>query len=836
MQNINTIFGTKANLFSNLVKFLLFNLMIVSFLFSSEIVIAGKVKNQITNQSISDVNIQLIGSEVGTFTDNVGYFRLIVDKLPVKLKISHISYKNIIFEIKKRKNIILLEPAILTNEEILVTASRAIDDKTPVAFTQLNRDDIKDMHSHQDLPMMLNNVSGVYSYSDAGNGVGYSYLKIRGFSQDRISVSLNGIPMNDPEGHSVYWVDHGDIASSASEIQIQKGVANSLYGSSAFGGSVNLSTSYHKLKEGLSASFGYGNYVDKDMLDLPSKKYSFTFVEKPNDFKNLVVYGRYSNLSSNGYRKGSGVDQNSLQFAIEKNRARSRTQLEYFRGSEITSFSWDGVIPFYGYNLDDREDRRYNFYADTAYNGGYDDANKDVFTQSIISTQHNQKIGESGLLNVTLYNVSGDGYYEQFKSGRDISEYNLSELIQDTSISEVDLIRRKWLKNGYWGSVYQYSHNFKFGMITMGGDYRNYSAEHFGKVLEAENVNFISDKHLYYSDESKKTSMSFYIHSIINISDKLITMLDFKYLVHRYEFSQEKIGAFTNGYEYKLKYNFFDPHFGIRYNVSDNFSFFGNISTAHREPGNNDIYDHDDPNLVPAVSNMSDEYATSKIKEEFLIDYEFGMQYKRKNFQTSLNLFRMQFHNELVPIAYRYNQGSTQALHGNADESVHQGFEFGLAGQIWENIKINGNISYSDNHFVEYFADSLGWGGYGGIADYSGKTLPAYPQIQYNGKIRYKLKNTETWIQFQHIGKQYIDFMNTESASIPKYNVINIGTKVEIKKIDGIKTVVDFRVNNLFDSLYETFGYNYYSDRDTRVDVYWPSAVRNYYLTIKINI
>lgn len=831
--NINS---TKSPLFTVFIKLIITFCIMISFLFGDNYFVNGLVKNKITNESIVGVNVQVNDDSIGTTTDKFGYFRLKIKKLPVKLKISHIGYKNKIIVVKKVQNLILLKPSVLTSEEILVTASRATEGKTPIAITQLNKGEINSKHSHQDLPMMLNDTPGTFSYSDAGNGVGYSYLKIRGFSQNRISILLNGIPLNDPESHSVYWVDHGDIASSVSDIQIQRGVANSLYGSAAFGGSVNLTTNYYKMEEGFTSIFGYGNYCDKNMLNLSSNKYSFHFVEKPENIKNFVVFGRYSNLSSNGYRKGSGTEQDSYQFALEKNSEKSRTQFEIIHGFEKTMFSWDGVIPYYGYDLSDRSDRRYNYYADPEYNSGFNDVNKDVFTQSIISLQHSHKIKNNGLMNITLYKVSGDGYYEQFKGNKSVVKYNLNELMADTSVEEVDLIRRKWLKNGYYGTVYHYSHNLNFGQITIGGDYRNYSADHFGKVLQAENINFISDDHCYYSDESKKISFSFYIHSIIEITDNLLTMVDLKYLGHRYEFDQEVIGAFSNGYEYKLKYDFFDPHFGIRYNFSNDLSIFGNISTAHREPSNGDIYDHDEPDMEPAVKNIENEYATSKVKEEFLIDSEFGVQYNKKNISASLNLFRMQFKNELVPVEYRYNEGSTEALHGNADKSIHQGLEFSLISKFGEHLKFNSNFSYSDNYFVEYFGDSLGWGGYGGIADYSNKTIPAYPAIQYNGKITYKYKIAKIWFDYSHVGKQYIDFNNTESASIKKYNLFNIGTRIEFENILGFETVIDFRINNLFDTLYETFGYNYYSDKNTRIDVYWPAAVRSYYLTIKIKI
>ena len=822
---------TKSNRICCLLIFIL--LFSSSFLFSENNlnVIKGRLISEKTALPVAFVNIIIKETGEGCSSNTDGEFKLQVEKLPITLQISHIGYHQLTIKADRTfLSDIKLTPKLLYGDEVLVTASRAVEGKTPVAFTTLDRQSIERSYYHQDVPMVLNEMPGVYSYSDAGNGVGYSYIKIRGFSQDRIGVMLNGIPLNDPEAHAVYWVDHGDILNSISNIQVQRGVGNSLYGTSVFGGSINLVTGYQNLRPGLTFRTGYGNYTD-DHLDLPSRKYSLSYVGGPWQEKGLNLYSRISNLSSSGYRIESGTDQKSFHVGLEKNSENSLTRAEIIYGESETAFSWEGVSPAYGYDLENRSQRRYNYYADPEWNGGLNDANKDIFKQSIISLHHSRKLF-TGLMSITLYNVKGSGYYEQFKGGRDVTEYNLTQFLPD-SIKEVDLLRRKWLRNGYNGFVYQYAFPFRFGEITIGGDSRFYYSEHFGRVKEIFGDWQIPEKHNYYFDNSNKNSNSFYIHSYLNFTEKIITMADFRYLGHRYQFEQDSIGAFVNSYNYKLKYDFFDLKFGIYYKLNNRISVFGSISTASREPTDGDLYDHDDPDDIPKVKNMVSGYATPIINEERLVDYEVGLKIKGNVYRGQINFYRMDFRNELIPAEYRYYDAD-DVLHANAKKTIHQGIEIDTDLRLFDWLKVSGNITYSDNHFVKFRADSIGWSGWGGIADYSQKTIPAFPAFQSKGKLIIQQKNFETWVQALYVGKQYIDFANTEDAAIDPYAVVNIGTALKLPEYFGVKSTLNFRIDNLFNNLYETFGYNYYESWG-RVDLYWPAATRNYYVMLILN-
>lgn len=788
-------------------------------------IIGGTIVNAETRKAIIAVSIENTDNKTGTYTDKYGKFSLHAAKFPVQIKVSHIGYASQTISCDSSDHYIELVPIVLHAEEVLVSAHRAISGKTPIAFSTLERKDIDRLYHQQDVPMVLDMEPGVYAYSDAGNGIGYTYLSIRGFTQDRIGVMYNGVPLNDPEAHAVYWVDHGDVLSDASDIQVQRGIGNSL-SSTAFGGSVNIESDISKLDPGVKASIAYGNYIDRNNLNAPSEKRSIAYTGKPFPEQGISFSFRLSDLNSAGYRIGSGTDQQSAHVAMQWMQPTHMTRVEYLWGNQVTNFSWDGVSPQYGFDLDDMNDRRYNFYADTSYQGGYSDVNQDVFTQSLLFVNHTHILSENSKIYATLYYVNGKGYYQQFKGEADPDEFNVRSAVDDTN--EVDLICRKWLDNHYIGSVYHYTFSQPKYMLTLGGDFRLYASKHYGEVLFIEDYGYVGSEHRFYNNATKKSSFSFYIQDLITLNEKFFIQGDIRYLMHRYEVQQDTVGIFTNPFHFIIPYHFFDGRVGLRYNITDRLSSYVNISTSKREPSSNDLYDDNDPNVPAAVVNPYGGTVTDPlISHESLVDIEWGLDYITEDINFALNAYRMDFRNELIPVYYRYRD-TDDVLRGNAPKTLHQGIEFALHVPIHQ-FDIHANMNLSDNHFVEFTADSLGWGGFGGIADYAGKTIPAFPSFQMKARIFYNYKIFQPWFNIKYIGKQYIDFMNTESSAIPAYWVADIGVRVPFKVL-GMRHVIDIRVNNLFNVLYETFGYSYYNSPDERIDNYWPAATRNFYL------
>ncbi|MFC1481035.1 TonB-dependent receptor [Candidatus Neomarinimicrobiota bacterium] len=795
----------------------------------------GVVLASTTNQAVPFANIEIVTTDHGTFADSDGKFRLSGVSGDGRLKISSIGYADSTYLVSDiLTGIVLLRPIALSLEEVLVTGIKAKVGESPIAFSTIDQADIERNYSNQDVTMVLANEPGVYAYSDAGNGVGYSYVKIRGFSQERIGFYLNGIPLNDPEAHAVYWVDHGDMLSSTSDVQVQRGVGNSLYGTSVFGGTVNLTTNYRALPPGLKIATGYGNYTGT--LDLPSNKTSVAYNGSLPGSSGLSVFGRLSTLKSMGYRDGSGVEQQSFHGGVERSSAKSRTRLEVIWGHEETQFSWEGVIPFYGYDLTDKDDRRYNFYADPAMNGGFSRANKDVFTQEIIALQHSAKFGD-WLAGVTVYHVGGKGYYAQYKKVHyDPAEPDYSDFMSHYNLSLDDpgydqgLKRRKWLDNGYNGVVLSANRSFGSLDITAGGDVRDYGAEHYGEVTDLYPAGATSDNP-YYSYDSQKLSFSAYLHSIYRLSNRLSIMTDLRYLGHRYRFDQATIGAFTEGHQYDLDYNFIDPHFGLIYKPNQSIMLFANLSTGHREPADYDIYDASDHAAVPAIVEGE---KSGLINPEYVVDLELGGSYTSGDLRVTANLYYMDFKNELIPAYYRYTDADN-VFHANAKKSVHSGLELSADYTVNSMLQTKGNVSLAANSFKDFVGDALGWAGWGGTTNYAGNILPSYPAIQAWAQIIAGNSDREIWIEGRSIGKQFIDFANTDSVAIRPYNVINLGFSWRIPAGKSHVTVKG-RINNVANSLYETFGYTYYDGDLNQIAAYWPAATRNYFVELILQL
>ncbi len=809
----------------------------------AQVLIKGKILSSASHEPVPGANIRVADAQGGTITDEAGYYRLRIEQLPTDLKITHIAYQTRTIHVVSGGNQdYFLKPKVLSGQEVLITANRAIAGQTPVAFSRVDRGEIRDRYNHQDVPMFLNEQPGVYAYSDAGNGVGYTYVNIRGFKQDRIGVMLNGIPLNDPEAHAVYWVDHGDILASAGEIQIQRGVGNALYGAATFGGSINMVTRIQDLPPGVTVNFGYGNYLQSGArLSLPSEKASVSYSRAARVGGSLMsVYGRLSRLKSAGYRLGSGTNQLSGHLALEWNQPTASTRFELFSGAEVTHFAWDGVIPYYGYDLNNRSDRRYNFYADPLYNGGFNDANKDVFRQWIFSLKHLRQLG-NGYLGTTLYYVDGRGYYEQYKGESSIAAlpaflrlYNLQNIVDTSSTRSAAIIRRKWLDNGYFGVISQYTLNLGALTTATGFDYRDYAAHHYGQVHAGLSSGIEQVRDLdYYNDHTQKRSYTLFEHTVYQVEDNLSTLLNLRLHGHRYIMDQGIRGAFDGSHDFKLKYDFFDWQTGFHYQLTPQTGSYASVATSQREPAAGDIFEHDDPDTPPTVITESgSEYAQALVKPEKLIDYELGVDWHNPTTTLNLNLYWMDFRNELIPVEFRYNAGSDRILHANAKGTIHRGIELAATYEPLKWLKLSGNTTLSDSYFKSFHGDSLGWGGWGGIADYSGKRIPGAPAFMANLRLKFQFQWGAVWLSSRTIGKQYIDFMNREDAAIAGYTIFNSGLKYRLPLLTRHQLTFSFWVNNLTDKLYETFGYNYFDDPATRVDVYWPAATRNWFVTM----
>ena len=412
-------------------KLSLYSLIFYSIIIAQSIKVEGVIVDIESQTPLYGVNI--VSGDSGTTSDKLGQFQLFAD-IGDEIFFSIIGYEEI-RTIIRPKMIISMRPIILKGDEVNVSANRAILGITPVSFSNLSDKEIDTRYSAEDVPMVLATEPGVWAYSESGNGTGYSYVSIRGFDQSRIAVLIDGVPLNDNESHQVYWVDHGDILSDAKNVQIQRGIGNSLYGSSAFGGSINLNTQISSENREIEIEMGSGEWN--------TRKYRARY-RSGNDFgDNLSISFRTSQIKSDGYRDFHNSKQNGMFFGLEHRGTKFINQFRALIGYENTQLAWDGIY------LDDINDRKKRRFGKKAYT--------DDFLQKIFSVNTFVKLRENLFLRNVSYFVSGKGYYETEKSNQDFYSYNLDLNNQYTDAQEQsilsDLLRRKWIVNNYFGIV-----------------------------------------------------------------------------------------------------------------------------------------------------------------------------------------------------------------------------------------------------------------------------------------------------------------------------------------------------------------------------------------------
>ncbi len=712
-------------------------------------------------------------------------------------------------------------------DEIVIERTRADRLSSPVAFTDLSQEEIDRISIGQDVPMVLATMPSTYAYSDAANGFGYTYLKIRGFDQNRLSIMMNGVPLNDPESHQVYWVDHADVLSGASSVQVQRGVGTTLFGATSFGGSVNVLTSPLAVDRGLHLEAGYGDYTDRG-LDAPVRTYRASVATGPIRDGTVALYGRYSRQDSEGYREASGADLESFSLAGLYGGPYGNHKLDLLVGNERTHFAWDGVSPEFGVDLDDREERRFNYYS--IYKNNVDD-----FRQVILSLTSALSIHDRYSITNTAYYVDGDGFFEQFKEGRDLYDYGFPE--SDSLFA--DLVQKRWLTNSYWGLLPQVSTALGDGKVTVGVGLRRYRSEHYGEILWSDMDLPFDPSGNYYSYESTKTSFEGYAQLQLVLADRTVLSTGLQYQAHRYDWMQEPIGNFR-GYEFEVDHDFISPRFGIKHTLNPSLQAYGSISYAQREPSDSDYIDGDDPSSAPAFEGVdlsNTGLSEPIVKPESLLDLEWGFSLDRSLWATRVGFYRLDFRDELVPIDGGRIEEEGRLRRANADQTVHSGIELEGTVRPVGGLSISGNLSLARHRFVDHEIFAYWLNDYeGGLLKYDGNTIPRSPEILGNLSTSLSEEPFHFRGELQYTGKQYIDGENTEPSAIDAFTLVNLSVEIDLGerlKLPRPLTVTA-RVDNLYNTLYETWGYNYYDDYPpTSFNFYWPGPTRSFFLSLE---
>ena len=746
---------------------------------------------------------------------------------------------------------LMLRPIILKGQTIEVTATRASEGKSPITFSNLSQNELEDKYTVSDIPMLLDELPGVYAYSLTGDNLGYSFLKIRGFDQSRVGVMINDIPLNDPEDQQVYWIDHPDLAESVEDIQIQRGVGSSIYGPSTFGGSVNINTKNFSSRREAKVTFGGGSFNTRKIM----AEYQSGIVQNTYGF-----YGRISRITSDGYRRYSSSDLLAYFLGVERYDQNMVTRLNIFNGHERTHPDWDG-IPEDILAVDRR-------YKKETYENAVDN-----FTQPQVHLMNDWQLSKNFNLTNTLYFIHGQGYYENLKGKAALFDYGMLpfetsdpalfgadslayyESVGDSVlfrtnqgnyiVKRTDLTRQKWVSKDQLGWIGKLTFTTEDAILTLGTSMYTFSSNHHGNVLWAKNLPSIYDpERKYYKYNGNKNNVSVYLNYLYDMFPAAKVLVNMLYENKTYDFSQHETALFQGDLlnQYGVTYNFYSPRLGIHYDIDENFNIYGNISYAQREPADNELFDiwtgPDDLGAAPlfAISdtirkNGQTSYISWQdpiVKHESVLDYELGLSYRNEVFNAKANFYYMDFRNEIVPLGTIDKDGNP--IRGNADKTVHSGLELSLSYTPVEIFRFSGNLAWSSNYYNQFFQKNYE----GGVDDLSGNTIAGFPGVIGNFRLSSNWQNLYSSIFIKHVGKQFLDNTQNESRILNPFSRVDLMLGYRIKNFYYFPEIrFTFKVINLLDEQYETAGYY---DPWGQTAYYYPGATRNFYFTVSFNL
>ncbi len=702
---------------------------------------------------------------------------------------------------------------VSTEEEVVVTASRYAAD-VHLSHDNISAATIAREQTARDIPMLLTALPGVYAYSDAGNGIGYTYLKIRGFDQQRIAVLVNGIPLNDPEDHQVYWVDLPDLASSLEDIQVQRGVTNGVDGVTAIGGTVNLVTDVLTRAPQGHATIETGSYgTNRRMLSYQTGRLGSGFSTSL----------RLSQLGSDGYRERAGSEQWAVFWSGRWQHAAHALQANFYTGHELTHHAWD---PADEATL--ARDRRAN---PETYHNAIDD-----FRQPHYEVHWDWILGEHLLLRNSAYVIHGEGYYENFKPGADAHAYSLDALFParyDTT-DAVDLVRTKWVRKDQVGWVPTLTWNHAGGRLLVGGDWYTFHSNHWGDVLYAGagsggtslTPDDVPNGSKYHDFTGDKDAWSLSANERWEFVPNLTLLLDLQYQHRQYDFLQNAVGNFQGAQRnaYNVDYDFFNPKGGLFWQTpwqvgGGDLGMYGHVGITHREPADADYWDTwygpDDLGAQPLFRDHHDvrgaqgdvayvQWSDPTIEPEKVVDYEGGIALRGQALSLTLNGYWMDFDHEIVPSGfYDPDRG---LLRGNAQRTLHRGVELGLRWRPLAGHRLSLAASRSWDEYDEYLVTGDG----STLVDYSGNPIPLFPDhlITATWTARYGALSSD--LRVRRVGKQYLDSTGLPDRTIEPATVCDLSLfwdlgRSGVQALEGL--VVSLRVLNLFSERYETWGY-----------------------------
>jgi iron complex outermembrane recepter protein len=783
--------------------------------------LSGKVTNE-SGEPLTGAAVKINNASMATNAKGEFSFAN-VDKSEQTINVTFIGfepYQSKIFVDKDSQLTIILKEKSFYAKEVVVSANKA-NNRTPIAFTDMDKRAIEAQNTGKDLPMLISLQPSVVVTSDAGNGVGYTGFRIRGTDANRINVTVNGIPLNDAESHGVYWVNMPDFASSLENLQIQRGVGTSTNGAAAFGASINLQSNglnaqpYAEVATS-AGSFNTSKQTVKVGSGLLNERFTFD--------------ARLSRITSDGFIDRAESNLKSYYLSGGYFTDNTTIRANVFSGTEKTYQAWWGVpkvrlqndtegmqryADHYLYtsaetqHMINSNNRTYNYYT---YDNETDNYQQDHY-QLFLS----QKLADALHFNAALHYTYGRGYYEQFKANDDLADYGLVEpIIGDDTIKASNLVRQKWLDNHFYGTVLSLVYQNQLFDATLGTGLNQYVGDHFGKVIWGQYIGDNAKDFEWYRGDGVKTDFNVYAKLNAFSADKRFNA--FADVQYRY------IDQQINGIDDDLRdisqqhrFNFFNPKLGMMFAPTPESQFYASFGISNREPNRSNFTDKAPNDPMP--------------QSERLYNLEVGLKKQFNWISVGANIYAMEYDNQLV-MTGKLNDVGTPIM-TNVKESYRRGIEL-MAGIIPSStIEWNVNATFSNNkieNFSEFVDD---WDNWAVIENNLGKTDIGFsPNIIAGSQLTYKPFNKfgATWTS-QYVGRQYIDNTSSSDRQLDAYWVNNLIFNYSIAPKAMKYINLSLEVNNLFSEVYETnawvYSY-YYEGQRWAQDGYFPMAGRNF--------
>ncbi len=778
----------------------------IAALLHAQVTVKGTVVNtQADPLQGASVTLVVNGKTLNTITNEAGYFEFsnITANTACTLTVHYVGKGNVELPIVadgKKNLLIALKEIAYFLDPLEIKAVRAAD-RAPFTKTEINTAQIAKNNLGQDIPYLLNQTPSVYVSSDAGNGVGYTYMHIRGTDATRINVTLNGIPYNDAESEGTYFVDLPDILSSTGSIQIQRGAGTSTNGAGAFGATINLSTNEFHDKAYAESNNSYGSFNTwKNTIRVGSGLINGHF----------TVDARLSQISSDGYIDRASSNLQAIYLSTAYINKKTSLRFNLITGKEKTYQAWYGID-----SATLKTDRTYNP-AGTEKPGAPYNNETDNYWQTHYQLFFNQKLSTTWNLNIASFLTRGYGYYEEYKAQQAYGDYGLpNPVFNGDTVTTTDLVRQRWLDNYFYGQTLSLQYKQGPDDVTLGGSWTKYDGKHYGQLLWGD-IGIPKDD-IYYNYPAVKTDVNIYAKWLHAVDEKwnLFGDMQYRHVMHNMEGFEGNPDLFI-----KRKFDFINPKAGVSYYYGG-WNVYLSYALANKEPNRDDFQ-----------ASLE-----QQPKKETMHDFELGVEQKAANHTWGITLYDMIYKDQLVLTGKVNDVGSYTRI--NVPSSYRLGIELQGSYTVNRWVNANANFTLSRNkikNFTEYL-DNYDDGSQLAV-QHTNTDISFSPAVISAVAVNFlPLKNMEVGLQGKYVGKQYLDNTQDNLRALAAFYTQSARVSYTLKHVLFSEWTITGQVNNLFNTMYEPNGATYpyiYGGAVVSDNYYYPVAGINYMLSVNV--